>query len=36
MGNPVDILLYLEELSKLGMIYAVYGLVLKVSDNYNL
>jgi len=35
-GNSLGFMLYIEEFSKLGMIFAVYGLVLSVSDNYNL
>ncbi len=34
--SSVDIMIYIEEFLKFGMIYSVYGLVLKVSDNYNL
>ncbi|MEA2097147.1 MAG: hypothetical protein U9P73_10710 [Candidatus Cloacimonadota bacterium] len=35
-GHSGNTLIYVEEFCKLGMIFSVYGLVLKVSDNYNL
>lgn len=35
-GHPIKLILYIEGFVKLGMIYGVYSLVLKISDNYNL
>lgn len=35
-GHSGNTIIYVEEFCKLGMIFSVYGLVLRVSDNYNL
>ena len=35
-GHPITLIPYFVQLVKLGMIYNVYILILKISDNYNL
>jgi len=35
-GYPIKLVPYIKGFVKLGMIYGVYSLVLKISDNYNL
>ena len=35
-GHPIKLIPYIAGFIKLGMIYGVYSLVLKISDNYNL
>lgn len=35
-GYSIKLIPYMEEFIKLGMIYCVYSLLLKVTDNYNL
>ncbi|MDA3813953.1 MAG: hypothetical protein PF570_06830 [Candidatus Cloacimonetes bacterium] len=35
-GYPIQVIPYIKGFVKLGMIYGVYSLLLKISDNYNL